>query len=329
MSNSPLLSLPFLSAGQAQKHVTHNDALSALDGLVHLSVLARGAVTPPSSPADGDRYLLAASPTGDWSGQGGTIALRIAGAWRFFTPRKGWCSWIEAETLLLIFDGTSWVLPSALPPTELQNMTLLGVDATADATNRLAISSPVVLFNNAGHGIQAKLNKNAPGDTASLLYQTNWSGRAELGTVSDDNFHFKVSPDGSSWKEALTIDASSGLALAYGNPVSNLGLATKQYADAVAAANAPGGTTGQVQFKSGASFAGFTVSGDATLNTATGALTIAASAVSNSKLANSAALTLKGNATTSAAVPQDLTAADVTALLNVQGLVAARSLIMN
>lgn len=327
MSNSPLLSLPFLSAGQAQKHVTHNDALSALDGLVHLSVLARGVVAPPATPVDGDRYLLGASPTGVWFGQGGTIALRIAGEWRFFTPRKGWRSWIEAETLLVIFDGTAWVLPSALPPTTLQNLSLLGVNATADTTNRLAVSSPAVLLNNAGNGIQVKLNKNAAGDTASFLYQTNWSGRAEFGTTGDDNFHFKVSPDGSSWKEALAIDATSGLAVAYGNPVANLGLATKQYVDA-SVSNAPGGTSGQVQFKSGAIFGGFTVGGDATLNTATGALTIAASAVSNSKLANMVALAIKGNATSSAAAPQDLTAAQVTSLLNVQGLIAARSLIM-
>ena len=84
-----------------------------------------------------------------------------------------------------------------------------------------------------------KLNKNATSDTASFLYQTNWSGRAELGTTGDDSFHLKVSPDGSAWKNALVIDASSGLAVAYGNPTTGLGLATKQYVDSAIAAINP------------------------------------------------------------------------------------------
>lgn len=238
MSNSPHLALPFLSAGQAQKHVTLNDALSGLDGLVHLSVISRGAVTPPASPVDGDRYLLGVTPTAEWAGQGGTVALRVAGVWRFFVPREGWRCWVDAENLLLAFDGSAWAMPPAAPPTLLQNLSLLGIAATADTTNRLALSSDAALFNNAGRGIQVKLNKNATSDTASFLYQTNWSGRAELGTTGDDSFHLKVSPDGSSWKNALLIDASSGLAIAYGNPTASLGVATKQYVDgAIAAIN--------------------------------------------------------------------------------------------
>jgi hypothetical protein len=40
--------------------------------------------------------------------------------------------------------------------------------------------------------------------------QDNFSGRAAIGLAGDDNLHVKVSPDGSSWLEALTIDAASG-----------------------------------------------------------------------------------------------------------------------
>ena len=61
-----------------------------------------------------------------------------------------------------------------------------------------------------GAGSLVKINKNAAGDTASLLYQTGFSGRAEIGTTGDDDFHFKVSPNGSAWNEALVIDRTSG-----------------------------------------------------------------------------------------------------------------------
>jgi hypothetical protein len=108
MSDSPLLGLPYLAASQAQKHVTHNEALSMLDGLVHLAVASRALAAPPPSPADGARYLIAASPTGDWAGHEGQMALRMEGVWAFFTPREGWRLWVADEDTLITFDGTSW-----------------------------------------------------------------------------------------------------------------------------------------------------------------------------------------------------------------------------
>lgn len=39
MSNTPNLGLPYILPSQAQKHVTHNEAIKALDALIHLSVL--------------------------------------------------------------------------------------------------------------------------------------------------------------------------------------------------------------------------------------------------------------------------------------------------
>ena len=158
---------------------------------------------------DGDRYLVATSPTAEWAGQVGAIALRMEGAWRFLTPRKGWRLWVEAENLLLIYDGAIWQTPPL--PTQIQNLTLLGVNATADATNKFAVGSSSVLFNNVGTSIQFKVNKRAAADTASLLFQDNFSGRAEIGLTGDDSLHFKVSADGSTFFESLIVGGATGL----------------------------------------------------------------------------------------------------------------------
>ena len=209
MTTTTHLLLPYILAAQAQKHVTHNEALRLLDGLVQLSVLDRDLTVPPGSPADGDRYIVASGATGDWAGWDLNVALWTDGAWLHLPPRTGWRAWVEDEALLLVHDGAGWV---GTTPDELQNMALLGLGTTADATNRLAVSAPATLLSHEGAGHQLKIDKAAPGDTASLLFQTGWSGRAEMGTTGDDDFAIKVSADGATWAEGMGIDAASGQA---------------------------------------------------------------------------------------------------------------------
>jgi hypothetical protein len=53
MTNTPRLGLPAIEAAQAQKHVTHNEALVLLDALTQLAVESRLLTTPPGSPLEG------------------------------------------------------------------------------------------------------------------------------------------------------------------------------------------------------------------------------------------------------------------------------------
>ncbi len=209
MSETTNLGLPFIQASQAQKHVTHNEALLALDALVQTGIVDRDLTSPPASPLEGDAYIPAVGSTGGWTGKDLNIASWQDGAWNFHAPKKGWIVYLADENIVVLWDGTNWIdLASSIG--SLQNITQLGINTTADATNKLAVSSDAVLFNNTGNGVQQKLNKNATTDTASVLFQTNWSGRAEVGTTGDDDFHFKVSPDGAVWNEAIRLDQNSG-----------------------------------------------------------------------------------------------------------------------
>jgi hypothetical protein len=208
MSDTALLKLPLLEAAQAQKHVTHNEALSLLDGLVHLSVISRTLASPPASPADGARYLVPAAPSGSFAGQAGKLALAAGGVLLFLTPRSGWRLWVEDESKFLMFDGSAW--RDLLAFQEFANLLRVGINATADNVNRLSVASPSVLFSHAGSDQQLKINKNAAANTASLLYQTNWSGRAEMGLAGDDDFRIKVSADGSTWRDAILVNRTTG-----------------------------------------------------------------------------------------------------------------------
>ena len=77
---TPNLALPYIIAAQAQKHVTHNQAIRALDALVQIAVLTRGLAAPPGTPADGSRYIVANTPTGAWVGNAGAITAFQDGA---------------------------------------------------------------------------------------------------------------------------------------------------------------------------------------------------------------------------------------------------------
>lgn len=238
MADTPNLGLPYIIAAQAQKHVTHNEAIRALDALVHLAVIDRESAAPPPSPAEGDRYIVAAAGTGAWAGHDLEIAAFQDGAWAFFTPRAGWRAWVIDENKLATWDGSAWIAAeSGGGDGDDATFDTLGINATADETNRLALSSPASLFNHAGGGHQVKVNKAEHSDTASFLFQTAFSGRAEMGTTGDDDFHFKVSPDGSAWHDAILIDKDTGeVSFPSGVDIENPGLPG-------------GGATGQVLAK--------------------------------------------------------------------------------
>lgn len=203
---SAVLALPLIQPAQAQKHVTHNEALRRLDLLVQLAVADRDRTLPPADPAPGDRHIVPAGATGAWAGRAGDIALWDDGGWQFATPLPGWRAHVLAEGRTAVFDGSLWTTPDALP----QTFPRLGVGATADAVNRLAVAAPASLFTHAGADHRLAVNKAAPGDTASLLFQTGFSARAEIGTAGSDDLALKVSPDGAAFHTALSAEAATG-----------------------------------------------------------------------------------------------------------------------
>ena len=209
MSETANLGLPFIEASQAQKHVTHNHSLLILDGLVQIGIVDRTLATPPPNPSEGAAYIPATGAVSDWAGRDDTIALWQDGAWQFHVPKHGWQVYLIGENAFAFWDGITWT-KTAETISSLNNLAFLGVNATADNTNKLSVSSQAVLFNHNGNGVQQKLNKNLSGDTASVLFQTGFAGRAEIGTTGDDDFHFKVSADGNNWNEAINLDRNTG-----------------------------------------------------------------------------------------------------------------------
>jgi hypothetical protein len=72
----------------------------------------------------------------------------------------------------------------------------LGINGTADQIIRLALRSDASLVDNNRDDHRIKVNKAAAMDAASLLFQRDYSGRAELGLAGSHAFSVKVSADG-------------------------------------------------------------------------------------------------------------------------------------
>lgn len=204
--DTPILSLPLILPAQAQKHVTHNEALRLLDITVQLAVLDRDLSTPPLQPAEGDRYIIGPAPTGDWDGREGQIAAFWGGIWVFVAAGDGWHARVLDESVTLCRQSGQWVPALQMPET----LPRLGIAATPDSTNRLAVSSPATLLDHAGAGHQLKINKAAPADTAALLFQTGYDGRAEMGLTGSDAFSLRVSANGTTFTTALAANPANG-----------------------------------------------------------------------------------------------------------------------
>lgn len=74
----------------------------------HLSVKDRDLAAPPGSPAAGDTYIIAASPTGAWATHPTEVTVWSGSAWVFAVPRVGWLCYLEDEQKLSIFKAGAW-----------------------------------------------------------------------------------------------------------------------------------------------------------------------------------------------------------------------------
>lgn len=262
--STPNLNLPFIVQGQAQKEVTHNEALRILDVLVQLAVLDRDLSAPPGSPSEGQRWIVGASPTGAWVGHANHIAAWQDGAWQFSVPKAGWLAYVIDERALLAWDGTAWVDALAAIAT-FQNLALLGVNTSADAINRLAVKSDAVLLSHddvtPGTGdMRVNVNKAGTAKDAGFVFQTGWSTRALFGLLGDEHFQIKVSPDGANFRRAIDIDNASGHVGLGTSADANNGVSAKLNTALWTAKTAGEGGTGDLRYTLNKAASGNTLS---------------------------------------------------------------------
>ncbi|UUV43189.1 hypothetical protein RCCWILLIS_17 [Rhodobacter phage RcCWillis] len=171
--------------------------------------------------------------------------------------------------------------------------------ATADSSNPLSVRGVGALFDGNTTGHQVRINKASAGQTASFLFQTGYSGRAEFGTLGNDNYTVKVSFDGASWNDAFEVAAATGVTDFKQQPT----------------------VLGQTIFHAGNDGTGSGLDADL-LDGQEGsfyrsASNLNAGSLPNARLANMTQATIKGRAAgAGTGVPVDLTAAQLVSIIN-------------
>lgn len=197
------LGLPYLLPSQAQKHVTHNEAIAMLDALVHLAVNSRTVADPPATPLEGMRFIVADGATGAWADRTGALAVFDAGGWRFQSPEAGWIAYVVDAGTLEVFDGAVWQNAAAGAADR------VGINTPPSPVHRLSVAGASVLLNHEGSDQRLILNKASASDTASVVYQTAFSARAETGLTGSQAWALKVS-DGAAWRTSILADPATG-----------------------------------------------------------------------------------------------------------------------
>ena len=206
-------SLPYLSPSQAQKHVTVNESLQLLDALLQCAVVSASQEAEPDDPEDGDMWILPPGRSGHvWDFIApGHIAVWQDGRFISLAPVPGFLAYVIDTGVFQLFDGTAW----SVIPLLADHVPSFGVNTAADATNRFSVKADAELLSHdditPGSGDARKIiNKADSAHTASVIFQSGFSGRAEIGLLGNNNFAFKVSSDGAAFREVLRADANTG-----------------------------------------------------------------------------------------------------------------------
>ena len=107
MTETLRYALPLLQSGQAQKEITHNEALGRIDALLHLAVDTRQNATPAA--VDGMTWIIGPAPDNPWADHAGAIATFDESGWSIIAPHDGCIAYLRSERNLHSFrNGGAW-----------------------------------------------------------------------------------------------------------------------------------------------------------------------------------------------------------------------------
>lgn len=107
--------LPFLAVSQAQKEITHNEALALIDALLHPVAQSELSAPPATTDADiGKCWLIGTAATGEWAAHEGQLACWTGGGWRYSALGEGSRIRLLDISIDRFRSGGQWRVPPAI-----------------------------------------------------------------------------------------------------------------------------------------------------------------------------------------------------------------------
>lgn len=206
--STPILALTEWAAAQASPWIPHNVAVRTLEqGAMWFRFIDRDLATPPGSPAEGDCYLVAGSPTGAWTGHAGDITFYLNGSWAFIEPLEGMGAGVLDENVAVAFLGGSWVtLTTGGAYTDEQAQDAVGTIFTdtglavvtySDATPSIDVNVPAAAGSDYRTGTDATkaLTSDAVWDAAAYVTLNDAGGNIAVDLSTGLNFSMTMDGD--------------------------------------------------------------------------------------------------------------------------------------
>lgn len=97
---TPNSGIPYVPENTIDPAAGLNESLRVIDALIQAAVIGYQEVTPPTTPDDGDRYIVGDGATGAWAGQDQNMAQYVAEGnfWQFYEA--------GTQVHLVLFDGS-------------------------------------------------------------------------------------------------------------------------------------------------------------------------------------------------------------------------------
>jgi hypothetical protein len=110
MTTTPIHGWDTWPAGITQANQIVNDFLASIDTKLAIRALSMTTDNQPGSPAEGDAYIMTASPVGAaWSSYSQyDVAVYIAGAWTAFPPTGAITAYVVDQTKWVGWNGSSY-----------------------------------------------------------------------------------------------------------------------------------------------------------------------------------------------------------------------------
>lgn len=162
-----------------------NANLLRLDLLTVPFVLSATTVTPPTSPAAGDKYLIPAGATAEWFGLTNRVAVWENAQWVYHQPRKGWAVRVWDTKQTRVWDGDSWdVYLDTMTPATAQLIADAAGAAQAAGTSASAAASSASDAAGSATAAAASAGSSTNSATAAAGSATAAAGSASAAATS-------------------------------------------------------------------------------------------------------------------------------------------------